>query len=40
MKNTLEEFTSWLDETEEWTKEMEDRVVEITKGSNKNKKEF
>ena len=40
-KNTLERINSCLGDKEEWTSELEDRVVEITQAEQKKeKKEF
>ena len=35
MKNTLEGINSRLDDTEEWIRELEDGIVEITKAEQK-----
>lgn len=40
MKNTLEEINSRLNDTDEWIREMEDRVDEITDAKQKKKIEF
>ena len=38
MKNTLEEINSRLNDTDEWIREMEDRVEEITDAKQKKKR--